>query len=135
MELHDEGWSLVRSEKLDLYGDAWGCVAQDKGSSRVILVHIRPRILELSKSRENELDVSIVELSHASEVYGVRMRVIGRLRKDIRGQASVEYLLVGLALMIIVSVLALLVQAVSIGLFVEHASSGASHVIGSATAG
>lgn len=63
MELHDEGWSLIRSEHLDLYGDAWGCVAQDQGNSRVLLVHIRPRILELSKSRENELDVSIVELS------------------------------------------------------------------------
>ena len=64
MELREEGWSLVCSEKLYLYGDAWGCVAQDKESSRVILVHISPRILEISKSQENELNISIVELSH-----------------------------------------------------------------------
>lgn len=62
-------------------------------------------------------------------------RLIGRLQSDISGQASVEYLLVGLVLMIIISALAVLGQEVSAGLFVEHASSNASHTIGSATAG
>lgn len=65
----------------------------------------------------------------------IHRRVFKRMHSDVRGQASVEYLLVGLVLMIIVSALAYLGQVVTAGLFMEHASAGASHTIRSTTAG
>ncbi|MDR2105939.1 MAG: hypothetical protein LBP24_00850 [Coriobacteriales bacterium] len=51
------------------------------------------------------------------------------------GQATIEYLIVGLILIIVIAALGLLVQAFEDGLFVEHAAQSASHAITNNTAG
>jgi hypothetical protein len=51
------------------------------------------------------------------------------------GQATVEYLIVGLVLIIVIAALGLLAQAFEDGLFVEHAAQSASHAITGNTAG
>ncbi|MDR3037654.1 MAG: hypothetical protein LBU31_04520 [Coriobacteriales bacterium] len=51
------------------------------------------------------------------------------------GQASVEYLIVGLALMAVIATLGLLGGKVGEGLFVEHAADSASHATTVNTAG
>jgi len=52
-----------------------------------------------------------------------------------RGQATVEYLVVGVALIIIIAALAALSGRVQEGLFVQHAADSASHAITTNTAG
>ena len=52
-----------------------------------------------------------------------------------RGQASVEYLIVGVALMVIIAALAVLSGRLQEGLFVQHAADSASHAITTNTAG
>ncbi|MDR1185364.1 MAG: hypothetical protein LBK67_11305 [Coriobacteriales bacterium] len=54
---------------------------------------------------------------------------------DSSGQAMVEYLVVGLILIIVITVLSLLVQVLEDGIFVEYAAQNASHTITSNTAG
>lgn len=52
-----------------------------------------------------------------------------------RGQATVEYLIIGLVLMVVVSVLGLLSGRVGDGLFLSHAADSASHALTTNTAG
>jgi Flp pilus assembly pilin Flp len=52
-----------------------------------------------------------------------------RKRRGTSGQATVEYLIVGLVLVVIIVALGLLARALEDGLFVEHAAQGASHAI------
>ena len=52
-----------------------------------------------------------------------------------RGQATVEYLIVGLALIIIITALGALSGRLQEGLFVQHAADSASHAITTNTAG
>jgi Flp pilus assembly pilin Flp len=54
---------------------------------------------------------------------------------DTSGQATVEYLIVGLVLIAIILALGLLAQALEDGLFVEHAAKSASHAITTNSAG
>jgi hypothetical protein len=54
---------------------------------------------------------------------------------DTSGQAMVEYLIVGLVLMIVIVALGLLAQVLQDGMFVEHAAQSASHSITGNTAG
>jgi len=51
------------------------------------------------------------------------------------GQATVEYLIVGLAIMAIISGLTVIGSRLQEGLFAEHAADSASHAITSNTAG
>jgi Flp pilus assembly pilin Flp len=51
------------------------------------------------------------------------------------GQATVEYLIVGLILIVMISALSLLTQTLQDGLFVTHAAQSASHAITGNTAG
>jgi hypothetical protein len=51
------------------------------------------------------------------------------------GQATVEYVVVGVVLMIIIVVLGLLAGRIGDGLFTEHASRSASHSTQAPTAG
>ena len=46
-----------------------------------------------------------------------------------RGQATVEYLIVGVALIIIITALGVLSGRLQAGLFVEHAADSASHAL------
>jgi len=52
-----------------------------------------------------------------------------------RGQATVEYLIVGMALLIIIASLGVLSGRIQEGLFVQHAADSASHAITTNTAG
>jgi len=52
-----------------------------------------------------------------------------------RGQATVEYLIVGLALIVIIVALSVFSGRVQEGLFVQHAADSASHAITTNTAG
>jgi len=52
-----------------------------------------------------------------------------------RGQATIEYLIVGLALIIIITALGVLSGRLQEGLFVQHAADSASHAITTNTAG
>jgi hypothetical protein len=47
-----------------------------------------------------------------------------------RGQATVEYLIIGLALMVVIATLGLLAGRLGDGLFVSRAADGASHAVG-----
>ena len=58
-----------------------------------------------------------------------------RLLRDCKGQATVEYLIVGAAILIIIAALALLTGRLQEGLFVQHAADSASHAITTNTAG
>jgi hypothetical protein len=51
------------------------------------------------------------------------------------GQATVEYLIVGVALLAIVLALGVLANRLEDGLFVEHAAQSASHSLGANTMG
>jgi uncharacterized protein (UPF0333 family) len=51
------------------------------------------------------------------------------------GQATVEYLIVGLVIIVVIVVLSLLAQTLEDGLFVTHAAESASHAITGNTAG
>jgi hypothetical protein len=51
------------------------------------------------------------------------------------GQATVEYLIVGLVFVAVIVALGLLAQLLEDGLFVEHAARSASHAITGNTAG
>ncbi|MDR2671939.1 MAG: hypothetical protein LBC35_01305 [Coriobacteriales bacterium] len=51
------------------------------------------------------------------------------------GQATVEYLIVGLALIALIAAIGLLAGRLGEGLFVEHAADSASHAITTNTAG
>jgi hypothetical protein len=46
------------------------------------------------------------------------------------GQATVEYLIVGAVLIVVLMALGLLAQLLEDGLFVEHAAQSASHTLG-----
>ena len=67
--------------------------------------------------------------------------VAGYARKVLRlvsakaGQATVEYLIVGLVLLAIVLALGVLANRLGDGLFVEHAAESASHSLGPNTMG
>ncbi len=52
-----------------------------------------------------------------------------------RGQGTVEYLIVSLVLMVVISVLGLLSGRVGDGLFARHAADSASHALTTNTAG
>jgi hypothetical protein len=52
-----------------------------------------------------------------------------------KGQATVEYLIVGLALLAVVVALGVLASRLQEGLFVEHAVESASHATGSNSLG
>ncbi len=52
-----------------------------------------------------------------------------------RGQATVEYLVVGVALLIIIVALGVFVDRLQEGLFVQHAADSASHALTTNTAG
>jgi Flp pilus assembly pilin Flp len=54
---------------------------------------------------------------------------------DSSGQAMVEYLIVGLILIIVIAALGLLTQVLEDGVFVEHAAQSASHAMTGNTAG
>ena len=54
---------------------------------------------------------------------------------NIRGQATIEYLLIGLVLIGIIVALGTLAGHLNDGLFVEHAAASASHAITENTAG
>jgi Flp pilus assembly pilin Flp len=54
---------------------------------------------------------------------------------DSSGQATVEYLIVGLILIVVITALGLLVQVLEDGIFVESAVQNASHAITGNTAG
>jgi Flp pilus assembly pilin Flp len=54
---------------------------------------------------------------------------------DSSGQAMVEYLIVGLILIVVITALGLLVQVLEDGVFVEYAAQNASHAITSNMAG
>ena len=56
-------------------------------------------------------------------------------RLGTKGQATVEYLIVGLALLAIILALGALAGRLQEGLFVEHAIDSASHAIGGNTMG
>ena len=60
--------------------------------------------------------------------------MLGLIRGE-RGQATVEYLLVGLVLMIVISGLSLLSVTVREGKFTEHAEDSVSHSLTTNTAG
>ncbi|MDR0347243.1 MAG: hypothetical protein LBH56_02585 [Coriobacteriales bacterium] len=51
------------------------------------------------------------------------------------GQATVEYLIIGLILIVVILSLGTLARTLEIGLFVEHAAESASHAITGNTAG
>jgi Flp pilus assembly pilin Flp len=51
------------------------------------------------------------------------------------GQATVEYLIVALAIIVIIAALSLLANAIGSGMFVEHAADSASHSMTTNTAG
>jgi len=55
--------------------------------------------------------------------------------RSCRGQATVEYLVVGLALLAIIAALGLAASRLGDGLFVEHALKSASHAVTENTAG
>ena len=57
------------------------------------------------------------------------------LNNQTRGQATVEYLIVGLALIAIIAALSVFGGRVQEGLFVQHAADSASHAITTNTAG
>ena len=61
--------------------------------------------------------------------------ILRRIRIDCTGQTTVEYLVVGLAMIALISCLAVFGSRVQEGLFVEHASESASHAITTNTAG
>jgi Flp pilus assembly pilin Flp len=48
---------------------------------------------------------------------------------DSSGQAMVEYLIVGLVLVVVIAALGLLAQVLEDGVFVEHAVQSASHAM------
>jgi hypothetical protein len=54
---------------------------------------------------------------------------------DTSGQATVEYLIVGLVIVVVIVALGLLARALDAGTFVEHAAASASHAITGNTAG
>ncbi|MDR1082823.1 MAG: hypothetical protein LBL27_03020 [Coriobacteriales bacterium] len=54
---------------------------------------------------------------------------------DTSGQATVEYLIVGLIIIVVAASLGLLAQALEDGLFVTHAVQSASHAVTGNTAG
>ena len=62
------------------------------------------------------------------------LRRIGRLSK-VSGQSTVEYLVVGVAILVIITGLGALSGRVQEGLFVQHAADSASHAITTNTAG
>ena len=66
---------------------------------------------------------------------GSGSRFILRLLSSRAGQSTVEYVVVGVALMIIISALAVFSGRVEEGLFVQHAADSASHAITTNTAG
>ena len=55
--------------------------------------------------------------------------------RDTRGQGTVEYLIVGLAILVVVVALGALASRLQGGLFVEHAVESASHAAGPNTMG
>ena len=57
------------------------------------------------------------------------------LKSDSRGQATVEYLIVALAFLVIFIVLAALAGRLQGGMFVDHAINSASHAFGHNTMG
>jgi len=57
------------------------------------------------------------------------------LKSDNRGQATVEYLIVALAFLVIFVVLAALAGRLQGGMFVDHAINSASHAFGHNTMG
>lgn len=65
---------------------------------------------------------------------GLPSKCLKRLLCD-RGQATVEYLVIGLVVMIVAVALACLWHLASDGTFVQHASSSASHVVDSVDLG
>ena len=62
------------------------------------------------------------------------LRVLS-LRSDNKGQATVEYLIVGLALLAIIIALGAIAGRLQEGLFVAHAIKSASHAAGPNTMG
>lgn len=58
-----------------------------------------------------------------------------KVRGAQRGQATVEYLIVGLAIIMIVTALGALSGRLGEGLFVQHAADSASHAFTANTAG
>ncbi len=71
------------------------------------------------------------------------MKVLSRLRarhclalkEENGGQATIEYLIVGVALLAIILALAVLSNSLQEGLFVQHAADSASHAVTVNTAG
>jgi Flp pilus assembly protein TadG len=59
----------------------------------------------------------------------------GRFLGDTRGQATVEYVVVGVILLILVVALGSLARVVQAGVFVKHAGECASHVIAQSATG
>jgi Flp pilus assembly pilin Flp len=54
---------------------------------------------------------------------------------DSSGQAMIEYLIVGLVIIVVIATLGLLSQVLEEGMFVEHAARSASHAMTGNTAG
>ena len=57
------------------------------------------------------------------------------IRSDNGGQSTVEYLIVGIALMVVFIALGVLLGRIESGLFVKHAIDSASHAFGKNTMG
>ncbi|MDR3037193.1 MAG: hypothetical protein LBU31_02120 [Coriobacteriales bacterium] len=67
-----------------------------------------------------------------------KRRIAGRrvsFWRDMRGQGTVEYLIVGLAILVVIIALGVLANRLQEGLFVEHAIESASHAAGPNTMG
>ena len=65
----------------------------------------------------------------------MRIKSILELFRDNSAQATVEYLIVGLALLAVISGLSVFGGRIQEGLFSEHAADSASHAITTNTAG
>lgn len=58
-QFQEQGRGLVCATQMDLFGDAWGCVAN--GDNRVLLVHAAPEVVAIG-SDSGQLSVAVVSL-------------------------------------------------------------------------
>lgn len=65
-QLGARGWDLVFSGDLDLFGQAWGCVARLPEERRTVLVYMVPEVIGSERGEDNQLAVSVVAFGGGS---------------------------------------------------------------------
>jgi hypothetical protein len=63
MQMQREGWRLVDATGLDLFGEAWGCVAYEPQDGHVVLVTMLPGTIGGIDNEDATTKVSVVRFS------------------------------------------------------------------------